>query len=238
MAYEIGSIEYPSVTQILGLLDKSGALCYWSARCATEYIAEHKDNLFKDAHSFEQVLRDAITAYKTISKDACDTGSQVHSMIERYIKTERDQTSENDAVQNGFLAFLEWEERNRVKWIQSELTLVSTTYGYAGTCDAIADINGYRYLVDFKTSKAIYDEYRKQLAAYRIAEESGLDVAVLRLDKETGEPEFKDLSKNIEQHERSFLKLVDFFYSDKKRRLKNNPFVEYYHGAQRKKVSE
>jgi hypothetical protein len=234
MAYELNGIEYPSVTTVLGLLDKSGALTYWSARCATEYIAERKDLLFTDQHSFEQILRDATTAFQSVSKEALDTGSITHNMIEQYVKTGADQHSSNDQAQNSFLAFLEWEELNHVVWEQSEMTLFETINGYAGTCDAVALVNGVRYLIDFKTSKSIYDEYKTQLAAYLRAynltnSEQIERVGILRLDKETGEPEFKDCSKNISVKERAFLKLLDFYYADKKRRLRNNPFVKAYH---------
>jgi len=236
MAYIKNNIEYPSVTTILGLLDKSGALTWWASGCAVDFI---KDNLEiiknpESPHAIEQLLKDAKAAFTKTSEKAVDIGSQVHAAIEKYIKEKKDLSGELlNEVQNGFLAFLEWEKKNHVIWEQSEVEVISTKYGFAGTADAIAIINGHRYLIDFKTSKAVYDEYRMQLGAYLLAwnEEYSKDVkienvAVLRLDKETGEPEFRDLSTGINDKSRAFLKLLDFYYFEKKRKLKNNPFVK------------
>lgn len=241
MAYEKNGIEYPSVTTILGMLDKSGALTWWAAGCACDYIKEHIEEIKNPdgPHVVDQILKDAKGAFNKTGEKACDIGTQVHQAIEKYIKTGQDLTGElMDEVQHGFIAFLEWESKNHVVWEQSELEIVSTRYGYAGTADAIAVVNGHRYLIDFKTSKAVYDEYRMQLGGYLKAwndEYAGDDpienVAVLRLDKETGEPEFKDLSKGIMDKARAFLKLLDFYYFEKKRRLKGNPFVEAVWGV-------
>ncbi|MCL2793600.1 MAG: hypothetical protein FWD87_10990 [Spirochaetaceae bacterium] len=236
MAYEKNGIEYPSVTTILGILDKSAALKQWAANCACEHIRNNLEVIKnpQGAHDIDQLLKEAATAFNRTSEKALDIGSQVHNAIERYIKEKRDLSGElPEGVQNGFLAFLEWESKNHVVWEKSEIEIVSTKYGYAGTADAIAVINGHRYLIDFKTSKAIYDEYRMQLAAYLLGwnDEYAGDVkidnaAVLRLDKETGEPEFRDLSKDIGDRSRAFLKLLDYYYFEKKRKLKNNPFVK------------
>ena len=70
------------------------------------------------------------------------------------------------------------------------------------------------------------------MAAYRFAYEMTPDCVqvdgcgVLRLDKITGQPEFKDYSEGYERKLGAFLALVEFYYKDKKRRLKNNPKVK------------
>ncbi|MCL2480149.1 MAG: hypothetical protein FWF38_00405 [Spirochaetaceae bacterium] len=235
MAYIRNNIEYPSVTTILGLLDKSGALTWWASGCAVDFIKENIEIIKnpESPHAIDQLFKDAKGAFTKTSEKALDVGTQVHNAIEKYIKTGKDLSGElSEGVQNGFLAFLEWESKNHVVWEKSEVEIVSTKYGYAGTADAIAVINGHRYLIDFKTSKAVYDEYRMQLAAYLLGwneenpNEKIDNAAVLRLDKETGEPEFRDLSKDIIDKSRAFLKLLDFYYFEKKRKLKNNPFVK------------
>lgn len=236
-------VSYPSVTTILGMLSKGDALNYWAAGCAVDYISENLEELRTPSgpHRVDEILRNAKKAFKDASQKALDTGSAVHDAIEQYIKTGRDPSGEmSDQAQHGFLAFLDWEKKNHVEWVSSELELISEKRGYAGTCDAIARINGYLYLVDFKTSKAIYDEYRFQLGAYLQAynEENVnpavgqlTNVGILRLDKETGEPEWKDVSMGIDKRMRAFNVLTVFYYTEKKRRLKNNPFVNKYWGA-------
>jgi hypothetical protein len=69
-----------------------------------------------------------------------------------------------------------------------------------------------------------------QIAAYRkAAEEMGHKVegtGILRLDKVTGDPEWKDYSKDYDRDVTAFLKLLDFYYHAKTRRLRNNKFVQ------------
>lgn len=236
MAYALDGIQYPSVTSILGLVDKSSALTWWASRCAVDYIRENIDRIQnpRGAHEIDGILNDAVGAFRDASRKAVDIGSQVHHAIEDYIKRGVDPTGElSPEVQNGFLAFLEWEHKTGVEWGTSELTLFSTAHGYAGTTDIIADINGHRFLIDFKTSKAVYDEYRMQAGAYRQAynemyQEPIHNVGILRLDKETGAPDFTDVTTGLERWTTAFNELIHVYYALKKRRLKNNPFVKEY----------
>ena len=132
----------------------------------------------------------------------------------------------DENVKNCFLAFLDWYESNNVEVLETEKSLITDKYCYAGTCDMIAIVNGKKYLIDLKTSKAIYSDYKLQLAAYRIIYGEDINVAILRLDKEYGDYEFKDFTKNIENSEKAFLSLLDYYYYAAKRRLKNNPKVK------------
>ena len=111
------------------------------------------------------------------------------------------------------------------------MTIISAEHCYAGTLDAVAKIGDKKYVIDFKTSKGFYSGYQKQISAYALAytEMTGIPVdgcGILRIDKESGLPEWKDCTKNRERKESAFLKLLDFFYEDKKRRLKNNKRVK------------
>ena len=85
-------------------------------------------------------------------------------------------------------------------------------------------------VIDFKTSKGFYDGYDMQIAAYAYAyaENTGREadeIGILRLDKLTGEPFYKDYTKKREAAFDTFCFLLQFYYRYKKRRLKNNPFV-------------
>ena len=103
----------------------------------------------------------------------------------------------------GFVAFLEWKDAVKLE----PIALEETVYGncWAGTLDLRCLLNGKSYVIDFKTSKAIYaSDYGPQIAAYRSTfnNYASLDISddvlgcgILRLDKETGLPEWKDFSK-------------------------------------------
>lgn len=217
-------MDLPSVSQIVGQIDKSSPLMYWSAKLAVEHIKNNKAHFEDHTHAFDNICQDAITAYKNDTSK--EIGTEVHNVIEDHIKTGSAYISMiNESVNNCVSAFYDWITLNKVEFIETEKTLVNSVYGYAGTCDAIAIINGTKYILDWKTSKAIYPEYALQLAAYRLTEGNNLNVAVLRLDKETGDYEFKDMTKHIEKKEQAFLSLLDFYYREKKRKLKNNKWV-------------
>ena len=70
----------------------------------------------------------------------------------------------------------------------AEQRIYNTALGYAGTVDLVAYVSDRLTIVDYKTSKAVYAEYRLQIAAYRAAyrnaETNGL---ILRFPKDRGD---------------------------------------------------
>ena len=196
MAYELNGVEYPSVTTVTGILDKP-ALIQWAANCAVDYVAGNLDRLKSDnVHEGEAVLEEARSAHRTVKDEAAGNGTKVHKAIELYIHgQDYSEILDNEESQTGFKAFLSWEEKNHVIWLETECAVYSINHGYAGRFDAIAMVNGHRYLIDFKTSKGIYDEMKYQLCAYRQAYNEMLEegqeklenIAILHLDKLTGE---------------------------------------------------
>jgi len=103
---------------------------------------------------------------------------------------------EDEAALNCIEAFREWTKDNEVKWLSIEQKVCSLKHGYAGTVDAVAEVNGEFTVIDFKTSAKIYKQYHLQVAAYAqaITEMYGRDVEkglILRLDKDSGEYQTK-----------------------------------------------
>jgi len=245
--YEINNQQYPSVTTILDVLEKV-ALRQWAVNSACDYIHNSLENkeliaindIFGDGVMTTRecikisgrdaylIIENARKEWKNISNDAMNIGTEIHDLIEKYIKHGRDAVGElKPEVENGFLAFLEWEQENIEEWTESEKKVYDPAQCYAGTLDAVAKLkNGKYYVIDFKSSKGFYDGYDQQIAAYRHAYEIEMKVkmdgmGVLRLDKETGLPEFKDYSKVYEQKLNAFFHLVDYYYASKNRRCKN-----------------
>lgn len=222
--YNLNDIEYPSVTEILDVMDKP-AIVQWAVNQAIKYIEFNKDDA--------DVLQKAKFEYRNVGKEAMDIGSQAHDLIEHYIKFGLDKSGKNEyneSVQNAFLSFLEWEKSNKVKWVKSEFTICDVDLCYAGMLDAICEIDGKIYLIDFKTSTGFYPEYELQITAYlkaynKTAEVKATNIGILRIDKNTGIPEFKEyeIKERIYQ---AFINLLDFFYNYKNRRLRNNPRVK------------
>lgn len=225
-AYTIDGTDYPSVTTVLDCLGKGDALLHWAVKCATLYIRQNRGL----GLSLDELLSKAEQNWKMAKEEAAGIGTEIHDLIEVYIKEGRDAVGKyRPEVTHGFLAFLEWEKAHGVKWIKSEMQIVSHVHGFAGTLDAICIYEDRPYVIDFKSSKSFYDTFGMQIAAYRkAAEEMGHTIegtGILRLDKVTGEPEWKDYSKDYDKDVTAFLKLLDFYYHQKQRRLKNNKFV-------------
>ncbi|MBV6343612.1 hypothetical protein HWQ67_18755, partial [Candidatus Magnetobacterium casensis] len=166
------------------------------------------------------VAQDARKAWRTVAREAADIGTAVHAAIETYLKTGKEPKITGDAAENAFLAYLEWENQHHIDPIYVEKTVYST--GYAGTADLICHKDGIPTLVDFKSAKGHFPEYALQTAAYRqawnhmsmsdphevIVEAHG----VLRLDKVTGMPEYRDHSEKYERDIRAFECLREFWY--------------------------
>jgi hypothetical protein len=97
-----------------------------------------------------------------------------------------------DKAENALLAFYQWRDAFQLTVLETEVALVSQEYGYGGTIDYVAEVNGARVIVDLKTSGGIYGDMWVQLAAYgELWKENHPDdpiagYYILRIDKETG----------------------------------------------------
>ncbi|MCS3661835.1 PD-(D/E)XK nuclease family protein [Salinibacter ruber] len=182
-----------SSTQIKKSLAKP-ALLYWAVNQTIEYLEDNWEaGRAYDEVEIEEMLSDAKSArYKTSGK-AMKIGTLVHDWIEEYVvakiegkavqaidpdqkEVDTDKVRDisfpyNEAARGACEQFLAWEKEAQPEWIASEQRSFSKNHQYAGTYDADAIIDGERVLIDFKTSKRIYDDYWLQLGAYVYARE-------------------------------------------------------------------
>jgi len=222
--YERNGVKYPRCTEIISdCTNKSGGLIQWSANQVVEWIQENCERSQCDACGYiekpytirvdNDELNQARFAYKDTSDIAKGVGSKVHATIEAYLKreiarnidgeahfdlTNSTYTKLNRQGMHSFYAFNSWYKENDVK----PLALEQTVWGdrWAGTLDMVCMLNGKKYIVDFKTSKKFYlTEHGCQIAAYRSCIPDAEGNGILRLDKETGLPEWKDFSKRYER---------------------------------------
>ena len=132
-----------------------------------------------------------------IMKEAGRVGTLAHKMIEEFIKGGSvildDYTpSEISQAKTAYYGYYKWQEDNDVKFLETEMKLVSEKYGFGGTFDAVAVVNKKLVILDWKTSNAVHDEFLVQLAAYRqLIHENKFDYVpkikgaiLLKLDKE------------------------------------------------------
>ena len=237
--YEIttpeGIMTYPSVTTLLGHVKQIPGQYY--ANTVIEYIKDNLEAIKSGEIPLDNTLFDSARQYHHEKLEtAGDIGTEVHRMIELYINNVNPMignypsaiaslilATSSPEAENSFGAFMEWAEDTDFQPIHSELTVHSHKHKFAGTLDCVAKVNGKVYIFDFKTSKAHYPENGLQIAAYRHAyEEMGLGtiegMMVLRLDKETGEPDPKDYSKNYDKHWKAFQGILQYHYNVKNRR--------------------
>jgi hypothetical protein len=192
-----------SVTGATSIVDKSRPLIFWA-------IGLMRDHLLKLVENSEAIMtEDIIEGSKLHQKkkeEAANKGSEVHDWIEKYItaklgKGEKPEMPKDEEILNGVLAFLNWEKDHSVKFIDTEKLVYSKKYDYVGLLDCIAEIDGKRSVIDFKTSNGLYNEYRYQVAAYQGADEEETGVKydgnrwLVRFDKNTAEFEAHELKE-------------------------------------------
>jgi hypothetical protein len=204
--------EVPRATGITGQLDKP-ALTYWAAGASCDLMIEkvsaiEGDTIKKDV--LFGIIESARKNFRTVSRKALDAGSRIHEAIEVYFKTGKEPVTKDDQVISGFLAFLEWKDAHKVEPIKLEHTVYG--YDWAGTLDFYGYFNGKKYVIDWKSSKAIYDEMRYQVAGYRSAVGDCEGCGILRLDKESGFPEWVDTSQTYHEDLCIFNALTDIWW--------------------------
>lgn len=155
-------ITYPSITTVLSH-GKNYALENWKRR-----VGEEESN--------------------RISRIACDRGSALHSLMERYINNENivfDASIMPDAVAM-FRGIVPEINMHIGKVFLQEKPLYSNHLKVAGRTDLIAEFDGRLSVIDFKTSKRIktrseIDNYFIQTCAYCIMFEERTGIPVDKL---------------------------------------------------------
>lgn len=215
-------IRVPSVTTILGVIDKSGPLMGWAIK-NTNAVWEgaiQPDTPYSDTY-LEQVKNVAKRASREIKGEAADVGKQAHQAIENHLRGENYLLPPKDIpVGRCVDAALQWMSTCSFQPREMERVVFSRKHGYSGTLDCIAEINGEVALVDWKSSKACYPEYFLQTAAYQAAyqEETGEKISrryLVRLGKEDGSFEVHEnyTLKDYKFHLKAFLAALTLYKS-------------------------
>ena len=223
--YDKDGKKVPSVTTIIGDSVPKNWGPPWGANMAVEWIKNNCEPIeyvkeikleygrihrTTDFHYLvtEKQLESARKNFREVSQTALDVGSETHKAIEKFIKIliETGKTLDDyelhDSIvstlspqaANSFGAFLEWADENEFIPLESELTIFGDYW--AGTLDCVCMLHGKKTVIDFKTSKQHSPiEHGPQVAAYRSKVEGAERHGVLRLDKKSGSPDYKDYYK-------------------------------------------
>jgi hypothetical protein len=179
-----GAIKVPGVTSVGGMLPKD-FLTYWAAKEAAEAAVNNWDIVSELCKRDPKGAIDYLkSAHRRKSSAASDLGTAAHDLFERLARGEtvNDRHIHMD-VKPHVRWFREFLQEVQPEFIYLEETVWSDTHQYAGSFDAIARVDGEIVILDWKTSKAIYDSVALQLSAYRYADriilaESGESVPV------------------------------------------------------------
>lgn len=162
--YKVNGKPVQGVTTILGDVTAKPGLIQW----AVDLCMKFND---RQAHIKK---RDS----------AGDIGTVTHKWIEDYIASgEYPPIPQDPQAQAACEAYQKWDLENKPKYLFSEKIVYSKEYNYCGTADVAFELDGKRYLADFKTSDPrrvfksgrytgayqAYPEHFVQCAAYDVA---------------------------------------------------------------------
>ena len=158
----------PSVTTILGVLDKPG-LNRWRENLIVEHTNDTPRIL---GESNDAYVRRIFDKHKKISKDAADAGTRIHAVLEDYfgnerkiIRTASEQKMLDKVIETEFTI-----AEDKEGW-EFETPLVNLEIGYAGKTDKLH--RAEQIVLDYKTKDFDdpdkvkgYPEQAMQLGAY------------------------------------------------------------------------
>lgn len=174
---------FPGVTGILGVINKP-ALVAWSRREAISRVREGlMQKKMKTAHvkigvaDLELLLDDALKRPDKLKDDAAATGTSAHEYIDAIIKGKPITKLPNEIL-TPVRGFSEWWAASGIEFVLGDTKVASRAYGYGGSLDALGLRRGVLVLIDFKTSRSLWDSFALQVAAYAKAFEEQYNVAV------------------------------------------------------------
>lgn len=154
-------------TTILGILAKP-ALIPWAAKMATEYVRTElkKTDKWRWSDEFPRILDEAKGAYARKRDDAADAGTELHALVEEYVRScieknsgDADWRDRPDAeeMSSSLKLFRDWACKEKIRFIATETRLYSKELWVAGTVDLVFEKGGKRFVGDIKTYKKLWD---------------------------------------------------------------------------------
>lgn len=210
--YQTPDGKFPRVTRILKVLGLGTEnLITWSAKVEREAVlaavsATDRYGWTNDDAGCEGYLSAIVDrlgsarAHQKQMQKAADIGTAVHQAIHTRLRTEMGLETgafAPDLPEQGklaFAAFEHWWLGSGLKPIRMEQPVWDTELEYAGTIDLVAESSEGLGVIDFKTSKGIWDEHHLQVASYVHAARNFADIRwakIVRLPKLVSDPDFE-----------------------------------------------
>jgi len=140
-SYEIDGKEYVRVTRVLDIIAKP-EFYRWYAKHGYEWCTNYRD-------------------------DRAAFGTRVHKEIQNYLE-DKNVWIDNKEMGEVFDVFKSWYDMHELEPCFLEKHLVCDDVMAAGTCDYVGMFDGKASVLDWKTSKKVYDNYPIQVATYLV----------------------------------------------------------------------
>jgi len=167
--YRLDGRPVPNVTTIIGGGLPKPALIDWAARMTAEYVADHVDDMPALAAGGRDPMVAFLSRLHTEARNvAAVRGSDVHGYAEELVHGRSVEIPTPLAgYVDGYARFL--DDFGPVP-IVTERPVASRAHWYAGRPDLICSLGSPTWLLDVKTSRAVYGDVSLQVAAYARAE--------------------------------------------------------------------
>lgn len=188
--YQLDGDRADSVTTTCGVLPKGDSLTWWAATLVAEAVADQASTV----DAVRALGRDAMVAALRVLPDqakrkAGDRGTLVHDLATGLVKGEPTELIVDPDIAACLEGLARWFDLVGFEAELIERPVASRLHGYAGRFDVVGTMaadRSERWLIDFKTSRAVYGDTALQTAAYARAEfyldELGAELAMPHID--------------------------------------------------------
>jgi len=146
----------PSVTTITGVYPKGDGFARWmGAQESYETAIEERDKAGDRGTRFHKTC-EAILGGSTVTFASYRDDNALEMITAVY----------EWKMVEGFVNFL---NDKKPKVLKVEQRVLNEEIGYGGTVDAVMEIDGEKFVIDFKTSSGLYFSHEMQVEAYRSA---------------------------------------------------------------------
>jgi len=208
-SYKTPDGELARVTRPLKVLGLgTDPLIKWAANSERTAVLEAAGEAFAaGGHEGPQEFINAVEQrigsarqHQRLIAQAADIGTAIHQAIHDFLKVELGlpsppTTGLSDPALWAVMAFQDWWKQANLKPVRMEQVVWDAREGYAGTIDLVAEHPEEGMgVVDFKSSRFIYDEHHIQVAAYLHAGRNYADLRwarIVRVPKNTSDPAFE-----------------------------------------------
>jgi hypothetical protein len=167
--YRLDKKPVPGVTTLIKKGLPAEALMYWSARTVAEFVAHNPADVEQLRAMGEGPMVAALKNVPWQKRDeAAVRGTDVHALAEQVVHGVDVEVPEHLLAH--VRGYVDWLDAFKVEPVLTERSVGNRAHWYAGRFDLIADMGGYRWLLDVKTSKNVYGQTAIQCAAYAHAE--------------------------------------------------------------------